>query len=109
MATVPGFLLTHTISVRAKTGTGPFGATYAAAVAVKAHVIAGKPIVVRVGAEEVTADTVAYTKPSATCPEGSLVTYSGEVYRVLKRTAHSAPGLPTPDHIKLVLVPHTEG
>jgi hypothetical protein len=96
------------ITVYAKSGSGSYGPTYAASVVTKAHIVFGKPVTVNVGASEVTADIVMYLRPEIVCPEGSKVVYDGNNYSVLKYTKHSAPGLPTPDHIKLVLAPYSE-
>lgn len=100
--------------IYAKAGSGAFGPVYSDMVTTQAHIILGKPIRDQGGsnssqsAEEIAADVVIYIKPDVTCPVGSKISYGSLNYKVVKATTHSAPGFPTPDHIKLLLAPYGE-
>jgi hypothetical protein len=108
MGAFPSAYLRHWITVYPLLGNGPFGENFGPGTDVRAHVIYGKPITVKTNIEEITADVQVYVRPEIDCREGSKVVYGSETFRVLKYEKHSAPGLPTPDYIKLVLVPYAE-
>lgn len=105
MASVPGWLLRHTVSVEAAAGEGPHGPRYAAAATVECFRDDKRRLVRGKDGSRVTSDTTLYMKPDATCPVGSRVTLDdGRVCTAITSMRRDGGGLPTPDHREVVLL-----
>ncbi len=105
---IPRRLLGYKITIWPFTGTGPIGPIYGGSFYRRAHVVTGRPLNVSNGAEEITSDIAVYIDPDIAVPVRSKVEIEDSLYTVVVSETHKAPNLPTPDHIKLMLVPYTD-
>lgn len=89
-----------TISVRRKTGQGPQGAVFAAAVPIKASVNQN-PKLVRLpnGQQVAPSASIAFSIDEPEVPLGSMITTPGRAEaQVVQISTANGGGLPTPDH-----------
>jgi hypothetical protein len=103
---LPGWLLRHTVSVKTRTGSGPYGDVYAAPVTV-ACLVEDKTRFVRDPGtgQQVISSARLYGRldVAALFPPGSLVTVSGRETTVISTDVNDGGGLPTPDHVAVSL------
>jgi hypothetical protein len=109
MGTIPGFLLRHTITIEPYLGHNATGPMYGPAVTVRCFnedkrrfIRSGRPAG-STGSNEVVASTTSYCLPGTVAPAQSRVTVNGRVTKVLQFLDHDGGGLPTPDHVELLL------
>lgn len=109
MGTIPGFLLRHTIVIEPYEGHSATGPIYGPPVTVrcfnadKRRFIRSKTATGSTGSNEVIAATTSYCPPGTVAPAQSRVTVNGRVTKVLQFLDHDGGGLPTPDHVELLL------
>lgn len=109
MGTIPAFLLRHTIIVEKYLGAGATGPLFAPPVTVrcfnedKRRLIRSGRTAGSSGTNEIVASTTSYCPPGTDAPAQSRVTVNGRVTTVLQFLDHDGGGLPTPDHVELLL------
>lgn len=97
-----------TVTVEALTGSGGYGAVFAAPVAVTPCVVDETRRMVRLqtqdaaGKEQLSSTTV-WAPPATVCPAGSRVTYNGRTAKVLASAQILAHGHDLPEHVEISL------
>lgn len=104
MAVIPAFLLRHTVSVEPLTGEGGNGPTYGPAATVRCFRDDKRRLVRGRDGSEVVSETTLYMRPAEDCPVGSRVTLPGRVSTAITSTRRDGGGLPTPDHLEVILL-----
>ena len=96
---VPAWLLPHTVTIRARTGAGAHGESFADPFTVAAMVQAQTRLVRSPQGEQATSSTTVFLPPGTTCPDGSLVDIGTRTGVAVQITTADGGGLPTPDHL----------
>jgi hypothetical protein len=103
MGTIPGFLLPHTIIIEPYTGMSATGPLYDPPVTVRSFNADKRRLIRGTGGDVTLSSTTSYCPPGTVAPVQSRVTVNGRVTTVLQRLDHDGGGLPTPDHVELLL------
>lgn len=104
---LPEILLRHTVTVEPYRGTESWGQpTYAAAYEVACFVDNKRRLVRAADGHEVVSETTVYAPLDTDCPVDSRVTLAsdGRQARVLDVKRRDGGGMPTPDHLEIVLI-----
>lgn len=109
MAKIPNMYLRHKVVIELYVSSSGTGIIYGDVIQKRAHVVSGKPANINMGDEQISADTQVYLNFPPDIPLRSRVTWAGNKYTVVKVDKHSAPGLPTPDHLALMCAPYPLG
>jgi hypothetical protein len=109
MGAIPAYLLRHTIVIEPYVGMGATGPLYDPPVTVQCfnedrrrHIRSGGATG-STGSNQVIASTTSYCPPGTVAPVQSRVTVNGRITTVLQALTHDGGGLPTPDHVELLL------
>lgn len=98
----------HTVTVTPKTGDGPEGATYGNPYAIACFVDDRRRIILGPAGEQIVSETTIYA-PTATpnVPLDSVVAigapHPAQSATVVGFSRHDGGGLPTPDHVEILL------
>lgn len=104
MSGIPGWLLRHTVTVRALSGQGPYGPVYADPRAVRCFLDQQTRMVRNAAGDEVTSSSTFYARLDTVCPAGSHVTLpDGRTTTVIAALRRDGGGLSTPDHLEVQL------
>ena len=108
MATIPGFLLTHSVTVAAYEGDSAYGPRYAAPVAVRCFLEQKTRTVRNKEGQEVVSSGTFYARlaeAQTACVAESRVTLpDGTETLIIAALPHDGGGLPTPDHLEVQLI-----
>ena len=108
MATIPGFLLNHSVTVAAYEGDSAYGPRYAAPVTVRCFLEQKTRTVRNKEGQEVVSSGTFYARldeAQAACPAESKVTLpDGTETLIIAALPHGGGGLPTPDHLEVQLI-----
>ncbi|TDD90776.1 hypothetical protein [Actinomadura rubrisoli] len=104
MSTIPRWALVHRVVIEPYEGEGATGAVYAAPVpGVRALVEAKTRYLRSADGHRTVSDTTVYMLPGTNVPARSRLTLPGGRKVIAMAIAdHTAPGLPTPDHLEAV-------
>jgi hypothetical protein len=101
---IPQFLLRHEVTVEAFRGDGARGPVYGPPATVRCFVDDQRRRVRDSGGNEVVSSTTVRTLLGVDAPAGSRVTLAdGREATVIQALRRDGGGLPTPDHLELVL------
>lgn len=101
MATLPGFLLTETVTVERYTGVGP---TYGAAATYAAHIQECRKLVTdKQGAFVSEACAEIWLRLGPSIPTGSRITVRGLTCTAVQVDVHDTNGLPVPEHLDVLV------
>ena len=103
MAAIPGFLLRHEALVEPYLGAGPAGDAYGPGIVQRCFAEPKRRRVRSQTGNLVVAHTTVWFKPDVEVPTGSRVTVLGQTGTVISADLRDGGGLPTPDHIEVVL------
>lgn len=103
MGTIPGFLLGHTMIVEPYLGTGAHGPLYGPPVTVRCFVEDKRRLLRGPNGSEVISETTAYCTLGTVAPAESRVQVNGRTTTVLAAMRRDGGGLPTPDHLEVML------
>lgn len=106
MGVIPGHLLRHTITIEPYQGEGGSGPVYGPGVEVRCFREDSRKLVRNQLGEQVVSESQAYCLPGTVAPPKSRVTIPGSNPRtafVIQAKDRDGGGLPTPDHVELVL------
>lgn len=109
MGVIPAFLLRHTITIEPYLGQGATGPLYGPPVTVKSfnedrrRLIRSAGATGSTGSNVVVSSTTSFCLPGTVAPTLSRVTVNGRFTTVLQFLDHDGGGLPTPDHVELLL------
>ncbi len=106
MGVIPGFLMVHTITIEPYQGEGGSGPVYGAPVSVRCFREDSRKLVRNQLGEQVVSESQAYCPPGTVAPPKSRVTINGTNSRtafVIQAKDRDGGGLPTPDHVEVVL------
>jgi hypothetical protein len=103
MGAIPGFLLRHTAVVEPYLGAGPFGDTYGPPVDVKCFAEDKRRRVLSTTGTRVVSNMTLICLPGTDIPPGSRVTVNGRSAAVINLADGDGGGLPTPDHVQVML------
>ena len=108
MATLPGWLLRHTVTIETYEGDSAYGPRYATGVAVRCFLEQKTRTVRDREGQEVVSSGTFYARldeAQAVCPAESRITLpDGTTTTVIAALAHDGGGLPTPDHLEVQLI-----
>jgi hypothetical protein len=100
---LPGFLLRHTAVIEPYEGTGPFGPKFGAPVTVSCFCDDQRRLVRGGDGTEVISSATVYCPLDTIAPAESRVTVNGKTSTVFTAYRRDGGGLPTPDHLEVVL------
>lgn len=103
MGHVPGYLLRHQVTIEPYAGQGGNGPTYGAAVLVRCFREDARKMVRNAQGEQVVSETTCYCPVGTVAPPLSRVTVGSRVAYVINTKDRDGGGLPTPDHVEVVL------
>lgn len=102
---LPAFMLGHEVTVEPYTGSSAYGPLYGPPAAVACFLDQQTRTVRSPTGQEVTSTSTLYARPGLVCPAESRVTLpDGRITRVIARLDRSGGGMPTPDHVEVVLL-----
>lgn len=97
-------MLRHEVTIEPKTGEGPVGPVYGPAATVKVFADDKRRLVRDATGNQVLSETTLYALLDASAPVGSRVTLpGGRQATVIQALRRDGGGLPTPDHLEVVL------
>ena len=100
----PNFLKRHSVTVEAFLGSGAYGPEYGPVVTVKCFRDDQSKLVKTAGGDEVMSVASLYCSLSENVPIGSRVTLAeGTIYTVIDSRRRDGGGLPTFDHLEVIL------
>lgn len=103
MAAIPAFLLRHTAVIEPYEGSGGLGDVYGDPVTVRGFADDKRRLVRDATGEQVVSETTFYCRLDTVAPPGSRVTVNGRTVHVIQALRRDGGGLPTPDHLEVVL------
>ena len=103
MASIPVFLLRHTATIEPYLGAGAHGPLYGPAVSVRCFADDKRRRVRNPSGDEVISETTLYCLLATSAPPGSRVTVNGRASTVINALRRDSGGLPTPDHLEVIL------
>lgn len=103
MGVLPPFLLRHTAVIEPYQGAGPAGPVYGPPVTVKCFCDDQRRLVRNGDGTEVISSATVYCPLDTTAPAESRVTVNGKTSTVFTTYRRDGGGLPTPDHLEVVL------
>lgn len=105
MADIPAWLLRHEVTIEAYAGTSGAGVElYDTAVTVRCFKDDKRRLVRAATGQEVVSESTLYAPLSTSCPVQSRVTLpDGRQATVIQSLSRDGGGLPTPDHLEIVL------
>ena len=103
MGVIPTHLLRHTIVIEPYDGHTATGPKYGPPVTVKSFNEDRRRFFRDSAGNQVVASTTSYCLPGTVAPVQSRATVNGRVTKVVQRLDHDGGGLPTPDHVELLL------
>lgn len=105
---LPGFLLTHEVTIEAYEGDSAYGPRYADPVAVRCFLEQRTRTVRNREGQEVVSSGTFYARldeAQDACPAESRITLpDGSTTLVIAALPHDGGGLPTPDHLEVQLI-----
>ena len=101
----PGYLKRHSVTVEPFLGDTAYGPTYGPAVTVKCFRDDDQKLVKTPGGDEVNSVATLYCGLAENIPTNSRITLvpNGPTYSVIMTKVHDGGGLPTFDHLQVVL------
>ena len=103
MAVGIDFLLTHTVTVEPYLGSAGTGPTYGPAASIRCFVDDQRRKVNNTLGETVISEAMVICPLDTTAPPKSRVTVNGRTAYVITAKRRDGGGLPTPDHLELML------
>lgn len=103
MGALPAFLLRHTVTIEPYQGAGANGPIYGAPVVVPCFIDDTRRMVRGPSGTEVVSEAAVYCALSTVAPAESRVTANGRVATVIIAKRRDGGGLPTPDHLEVML------
>lgn len=103
MGVLPPFLLRHTAVIEPYQGAGPTGPVYGPPVTVKCFCDDQRRLVRNGDGTEVISSATVYCDLATVAPAESRVTVNGKTSTVFTTYRRDGGGLPTPDHLEVVL------
>lgn len=103
MGALPSRYLVHQVLVEPHEGEGPFGPEYGEQTSVRCVIDEKRRLVRDAEGSEVVSETTLYMPLDTVCPAGSRVIASGRQTTVITASRRDGGGLPTPDHLEVVL------
>ncbi len=103
MAGLPSWLLLHTATIEPYLGDGGHGPQYGPPVEVPCFVEAKTRTVLDPMGQETVSTTTLYAPLTADIAERSRITSGGVIARALAVSRHDGKGLPTPDHVEVMM------
>ncbi|MCO1575028.1 hypothetical protein M8C13_04545 [Crossiella sp. SN42] len=103
MASVPAWLLRHTATIEPYLGTTGTGPRFGPPEQVRCFADDKRRLVRSATGTEVVSETTLYCPPGTTAPPESRVTVQGRATTVIAAHQRDGGGLPTPDHVEVVL------
>lgn len=103
MSALPEFLLTHSIAIEPLIGRHSNGPEYGPTVTYRCFVDDGTSLQLSREGIEVVSTAKVYLQLSANVPVDSRATFRGRVTTVLDVKRRDGGGLPTPDHLEVML------
>lgn len=100
---IPGFLLRHAATIEPYLGAGAHGPLYGPAVEVRCFADDKRRRVRAANGDEVISETTVYCLLGTNAPTGSRVTVNGRASIVINALRRDGGGLPTPDHLEVIL------
>lgn len=100
---LPSFLLRHTVTVEPLVGTYSHGPSYGAPVSYKCYVEDRTTLVLNREGKEVVSTSAVFLQLGPSIPVDSRVTVNGRESIVIDVKERNGKGLPTPDHLELIL------
>ncbi|MDT0306127.1 hypothetical protein RM780_04010 [Streptomyces sp. DSM 44917] len=102
MGAIPGWLLRHTITVRALTASGAYEDEFADPVSVRCFLDQQTKVVRSPIGDDTTSSSTAYCPLGTVAPPGSRVVLpDGRETVVINALRRDGGGLPTPDHLEV--------
>lgn len=99
---LPNYLLQHQVTIEPYTGTGAYGDTYGAGVAVRCMVDGKRRMIRDQSGEQTMSMSTVYCALDTPCPVGSRVTLpDGRVATALSVTTCDGGNLPVPSHLEV--------
>lgn len=103
MGAIPAFLLRHTIIIEPYTGMSATGPLFDPPVTVRSFNADRRRFIRDTAGNQAVSSTTSYCPPGTVAPVQSRVTVNGRITTVMQRLVHDGGGLPTPDHVELLL------
>lgn len=104
MATIPEWLLLHTVVIRRYLGAGATGARFGPDEVTSCFAEDARRLIRNDDGQEVVSETTFYCLPTvATIPPESEVDVNGRTTTVIVARRRDGGGLPTPDHMEVSL------
>jgi hypothetical protein len=100
---IPGWLLRHEMIVEPYQGTGAHGPVYGPPVAVRCFVEDKRRLLRGPNGTELISETTVYCPLGTVAPAESRVQVNGRTTTVLNASRRDGGGLPTPDHLEVML------
>jgi len=103
VGSIPGYLLRHTATIEPYLGAGAHGDLFGPPVTVACFADDKRRRVRSAGGDEVISETTLYCRLDTDAPAGSRVAVNGRTTHVIQALRRDGGGLPTPDHLEVVL------
>jgi hypothetical protein len=104
MGTIPAFLMRHTMIVEPYLGNGAHGPIYGPPVTVMCFVEDKRRLIRGLDGSEVVSESTSYCPLGTDAPAESRVQVNGRVTTVISAGRRDGGGLPTPDHLEVLLL-----